>query len=353
MIYDESADIQRFWPITAMTHANELLEWLVKTITGHLGIRVAQLWKYQLQSSQQSGPELLALALADISAPMSILASSPVAALVKLMTEPQNQVALQPVDNLFPNYLAILLRRRGLTYCTGYCVGRDLDLPLANSDQLARSKLMLLLFLGELPQGPLAEISSFLEQALALAEQRGLLRIYHVVQWNGNTTQPSLSTSLATLIPRRTANATSNPLTSSLAITDKNARRLYDTIDDRSSVRELGNRTRLTTAETIKSLQILLKQQCIELYEPGDQREPEEPLVLSNNAVECFNKGNALFASARYQEALEAYEQTIRLDSNYVAAYNGIGDTLLQLGRDEDAEEAYKQAVLRSITRIR
>jgi tetratricopeptide (TPR) repeat protein len=77
------------------------------------------------------------------------------------------------------------------------------------------------------------------------------------------------------------------------------------------------------------------------------------PPVKSDNAVDCYNKGNALFARERYQEALEAYEQTISLDSNYVAAYNGKGDTLLQLKREEEAKDAYKQAVLRSIKRIR
>jgi hypothetical protein len=336
-----------------MTHANELLEWVVKTITGQFGIRVAQLWKYQHQSGQQGGPELLALALADVSAPMSILASSPVSALVKSMTGPQKQLAPQTVDNVFPNYLAILLRRRGLTHCTGYCVGKDLDLPLEKPHQLTRSKLILLLFLGEPPQGPLIEVSSFLEQALMIAEKRGLLRIHHVVQWNSSTAQLSSPLPLEILIPRRTENTTSNPLTTSLAITDKSARRFYDAIDDYSNVRALAYRIGFTTSETIKALQILLNQQRIELYEPREQKEPEEPPVTSNNAVDCYNKGNALFARARYQEALEAYEQTLHLDPNYVIAYNGMGDALLQLGRSEEAEEAYKQAVLRSIKRIR
>src|SRR5262249_5304168 len=104
-----------------MTHANELLEWLTSAITSQFGVRVAQLWKYQSLSGQQSGPELLALASTGVSMPTSVLASDPVAALVKLMTGPQNQLTSRPVQNLFPDYLAILLRRRGLTYCAGYC----------------------------------------------------------------------------------------------------------------------------------------------------------------------------------------------------------------------------------------
>jgi tetratricopeptide (TPR) repeat protein len=252
-----------------MAHANELLEWLVNTITSHYGIQVAQLWKYQLQSNQQSRPELLALASANISAPMNLLASSPVATLVELMVGPQNQITLQPVHDLFPNYLAILLRRRGLIYCAGYCVEKDLDLPLENSNRLTRSKLILLLFLGEPPQGSLVEIRFFLERTLMLAEKHNLLRIHYDIQSNRSTT----------------------PLST--------------------------------------------------------------PSVTSNNAVDCYNKGNALFARASYQEALEAYEQTISLDADYVDAYNRKGDTLLQLKRGEEAKEAYRQAVLRSIKRIR
>jgi tetratricopeptide (TPR) repeat protein len=264
VIHDEAADMRQFWPITVMTHANELLEWLANAITSQFGIQVAQLWKYQLQSHQQSRPELLALASANVSAPMNLLASSPVATLVELMVGPQNQIIPQPVHNLFPNHLAILLRRRGLTYCAGYCVENDLDLPSEQGHQLIRSKLILFLFLGGPPQGSLVEIRSFLEQTLVLAEKRRLLRIHYGL-------------------------------------------------------------------------------------EPDEKESP----VASNNAVDCYNTGNVLFARHCYQDALAAYEQTIRLDPNYVAAYNAKGDTLLQLQRGEEAKEAYKQAVLRSIKRIR
>jgi hypothetical protein len=354
VVPNESTEMQRFWPITTMTHANELLAWLVNIITSQFGIGVTQLWKYQLLSDQQSRPELLALALAPIPIPANILASAPVAALVKTMVGPQNQIDPRPVHNLFPDYLAVSLRRRGLAYCAGYCVEKELDLPLLErSDQFTRSKLILALFLGEPSQERLGEIRSFLTQALAVAEKRGFLRVHHVVPWNGRLSQLSTSFPLEALIPRRTVGAVSDPLTFSLLITDKSARRLYDAIDDHSTVGELANRTRLFNTEMVKPLQSLLKLEAIQLYEPNEHKEPEEPPITPNNALNCYDMANTLFAHKRYQEALEAYEQTILLDSDSVAAYNGMGDVLLQLGRHEEAEEAYKQAVLRSIKRIR
>ena len=72
-----------------------------------------------------------------------------------------------------------------------------------------------------------------------------------------------------TLVPRRTADAASNPLTLAIAIPDKNARILYAAIDDHKPVGELANMTHLTSAEIYQALQILLEQQRIQLYEPG------------------------------------------------------------------------------------
>jgi hypothetical protein len=268
VIHDEAADMRQFWPITVMKHTNELWEWIANTITIQFGIQLVQLWKYHIQSDQQNRPELLALASTNISAPMTILACSPIVALVEMMAGPQNRIALQPVGDLFPNYLAILLRRRSLTHCAGYCAEQELDLLIGNSSRLTRTKIILLLFFGESSQGSLAEIRSFLERVLVLAEKHRLLYIH-----------------------RDEAHWITSP--------------------------------------------------------------PSTPPVISNNAVDYYNQGKALFARQCYQEALAAYEQTIRLDPNYVDAYNGMGDTLLQLERGEEAQEAYKQAVLRSIKRIR
>ena len=44
------------------------------------------------------------------------------------------------------------------------------------------------------------------------------------------------------------------------------------------------------------------------------------------------------------EEALAAYEQAIRLDSNYADAYNNKGNTLKTLKRHEEAKLAFEKA---------
>src|SRR6266699_665483 len=60
---------------------------------------------------------------------------------------------------------------------------------------------------------------------------------------------------------------------------------------------------------------------------------------------EWLNEGNALHSLQRYQEALVAYEQAIRLDPNYARAYNGKGNALSGLQRYQEALTAYEQAI--------
>jgi tetratricopeptide (TPR) repeat protein len=53
---------------------------------------------------------------------------------------------------------------------------------------------------------------------------------------------------------------------------------------------------------------------------------------------EWLQDGNALYELNRYDEALVAYDQAIRLDPNYAIAYKNRGITLERLGRKKDAQ---------------
>ena len=60
-------------------------------------------------------------------------------------------------------------------------------------------------------------------------------------------------------------------------------------------------------------------------------------------------KGNALFNLGRYDEAREAYDQAIKTASpnsfHVPSAWIGEGKALLALGRNEEALEAFRQAL--------
>jgi tetratricopeptide (TPR) repeat protein len=59
-------------------------------------------------------------------------------------------------------------------------------------------------------------------------------------------------------------------------------------------------------------------------------------------------KGYTLRALRRYEEALAAYEEAIRLKhasiSNYASIWEKIGDVLTALERPHEAQQAYEQA---------
>jgi tetratricopeptide (TPR) repeat protein len=71
----------------------------------------------------------------------------------------------------------------------------------------------------------------------------------------------------------------------------------------------------------------------------------EQVIRLDPNYVAAYiNKGNALCDLTRSQEALSALEQAIRLDPNYAAAYNNKGLALESLGKEKEARQAYEKA---------
>ncbi|MGA2071311.1 MAG: tetratricopeptide repeat protein, partial [Sedimentisphaerales bacterium] len=58
-----------------------------------------------------------------------------------------------------------------------------------------------------------------------------------------------------------------------------------------------------------------------------------------------YNLGNAYNSLGRYQDAIESYKQAIRIKPDYAEAYDNLGNAYLELSRYQDAVEAYKQAI--------
>ena len=57
------------------------------------------------------------------------------------------------------------------------------------------------------------------------------------------------------------------------------------------------------------------------------------------------NTGNALAGLDRQEEAVEAYRQAIGVDPKYAYPYNGLGNALYNLDRQEEAVEAYQKFI--------
>jgi predicted O-linked N-acetylglucosamine transferase (SPINDLY family) len=64
-----------------------------------------------------------------------------------------------------------------------------------------------------------------------------------------------------------------------------------------------------------------------------------------NHAQSWNNRGNALLALGREQEALASYDRALSLLPNYAEAWRNRGTTLLQFGRPEEALASFEKAV--------
>ena len=140
--------------------------------------------------------------------------------------------------------------------------------------------MTLVLFFRQVPpQDFLPAVGHLLQQVLPIARNRDLLLPAEapgeVSPQSTNSTnlqqQRSLPT-LSALIPHRIEDAASNPIAASVAISDKQARRLYAAINGRRAVDELFELMQIEMEEFYRALRILLVQNRIQLYEPGGQR---------------------------------------------------------------------------------
>lgn len=66
--------------------------------------------------------------------------------------------------------------------------------------------------------------------------------------------------------------------------------------------------------------------------------------LMPNRGVAWMMKGEALAGLGRHQEALEAYEQTIRRNAQDDIYWLGKGMALEDLGRHQEAQAAWKEA---------
>jgi Ca-activated chloride channel family protein len=66
---------------------------------------------------------------------------------------------------------------------------------------------------------------------------------------------------------------------------------------------------------------------------------------VSDDAALSNKKGLELYEAGRYEEAIAAYQQAVKLKKDYAEAFYNMGDAFLRSGEPKKAIEAYKQAL--------
>ena len=77
-------------------------------------------------------------------------------------------------------------------------------------------------------------------------------------------------------------------------------------------------------------------------------KDAESFTAASLEAARAYTSGQELQWAGKYDEALEAYKTAAELDPTMGRAYSGMGAAASSLGRRQDAEEFYKQALART-----
>jgi hypothetical protein len=280
--------------IETMHQPEELFQWLASVIMQRFDVSIVQLWSFENRLPVQPSTQLLAMASQYPVQPLHVI-NEKVAITVGQISGGQRISYSQPVEQMFPSYVASLLKRYGLGYCA-YCVidrnAPSLTSGNAYSQQSTPAGFMCiaLLFLRQnVDQDLVSTISVMLEQALMIAESRHLflpaVANSHFSSPDQGIITQEIPPALPDLIPRRKQDGglmlSSNPFANPLAITDKQALRFYEAIDSRKTVAELCRSIGMSLKEAQQCLQKLLRLRQIEIYTLDGW--PVDSALLFNN----------------------------------------------------------------------
>jgi len=106
--------------VETMHRPEEMFQWLASVLVQRSDVAIVQFWTCENGFSGQPSAWLRAMASQDSSQP-AYLVSEKVAMIIEHISKGQRISLPLPVEQVFPQYLASLLRRHGLSYCT-YCL---------------------------------------------------------------------------------------------------------------------------------------------------------------------------------------------------------------------------------------
>lgn len=274
----------------SMHNVDELLRQLAHAIVRHCEVQLVQCWTHQAGHTGQPTVLLRTLVRQDPSLPEPLVVNEYMAKKVSSMLNEHHISLPQPVETMFSGYQSSLLQRFGLHYCISYFLERkNAFLPPGNGTasqehSLSHFAMTALLFLRQNPHLNLAPmIGSILEQAMTVAENRGLLV---PAERSLHTPERILSPqeALLQLIPQRRQDShlllESNPFAAPV-VSDKKARRLHSAINGHTSVVNLCKVTGMDIQTLFAALKVLLAQNLIEMYTP-EGRLIDVSLFLNN-----------------------------------------------------------------------
>jgi hypothetical protein len=238
------------------------------------------------------------MARQDSTTPEQVVVNEDVAQVAQRIVGERSMHVFRSVESQFSSYRARMLQRYGLHYYAGCQVHQNTgQLAMRNATTFTQASSFLtiatLLFVKQAPLTDLLSTISFImNQAVAIAEKRGLLLPPSAAPITTPRTTGDILTPtprpmptprpisqqdapiLEKLVPHRKDEGdfmlSSNPFTSSSAvIKDKTARRLYTAIDGRMNVETLCESTGMSIKEVYAALQTLLSQRRIEMHEPN------------------------------------------------------------------------------------
>ena len=265
--------------IETMHEPAELFQWLASVIMQRFDVSIVQLWAFENCLPGQSSTQLLATASQNPTQPLHVI-NEKVAITVGQISGGQHISYPQPVELVFPSYVGSLLKRYGLSYCA-YCVIDRNSSSTSNVNTYSQLSTpagftcTALLFLRQnVDPDVVSTISVMLEQAFVIAENHQLfspaLTTSNSFPLSLGVVTPEIPPALPDLVPRRKQDGglmlSSNPFANPVAISDKQALRLYEAIDSRKTVAELCRIVGMSFMEAQQSLQTLLRSQQIEIY---------------------------------------------------------------------------------------
>ena len=135
---------------------------------------------------------------------------------------------------------------------------------------------VVLLFLQQpVPSESLSAIKLILEQAVSIAGNRGLLLPAISAPGSNGSFESGSQFMLPELVPHRGEEAnlitSSNPLAGFVAISDKQARRLYAAIDGHKNINEICIDIGMDLKDAYAALERLMAKDRVQLTEPGGQ----------------------------------------------------------------------------------